>query len=135
MPISSSKVPLSPPPQATSSSASSSGTTILPFIASLLFQPVECLFAEHRRAPVPVADDRVALQAHGDRGAAAALGHAGDAEAAVERHRTRAVACAQHLLRGGGIERPEVQFLLVVHLHADLLPRAGNRLRGKRENT
>src|SRR3546814_4730603 len=57
-----------------------------------------------------------------------------DLEAAVQGHRTRATGLAQHVLRGGGVQRPEIQLLLIVDLHAHLFARAGRRLRGKREH-
>src|SRR3546814_15218481 len=57
-----------------------------------------------------------------------------DLEAAVQGHRTRATGLAQHVLRGGGVQRPAIQLLLIVDLHAHLFARAGRRLRGKREH-
>src|SRR3546814_17937924 len=65
----------------------------------------------------------------------AALAHAGVAEAAVQGHRKRATGLAQHVLRGGGVQRPEIQLLLIVDMHAHLFARAGLRQRGKRDHT
>src|SRR3546814_15714918 len=54
--------------------------------------------------------------------------------AAVQIHRACAACLAQHILRGDGFERPEIQLLLVADLHAHLFPCARHRLRGKREH-